>query len=96
MNTHELREAEQNELKAIGEKWNSENWEANFKERQAVHEKYRILRAEITILKDWDFPTEEWATLSEKAKKVIVDMAQEAYRYEGLREDLAAWLNDAP
>jgi hypothetical protein len=96
MNTHELREAEQNELKAIGVKMNSGDWEAAFEERQAVKEKYRILRAEITILNDWYFPAEEWATLSQEAKKAIVNMAQEAYRYEELREDLQGWLAEAP
>ena len=96
MNTHELEEAERSELQAIREKMTLGDWEAGFKEQRAVLEKYRILRQEANLIRDWGFPAEEWASLSKEAKIVILDMVAEADRYERLREDLYGWLEQAP
>lgn len=96
MNTHELREAERNEVKALRETINNDNFMDVMDEIDAVREKYRIAQREITIIKDWGFPAEEWATLSNEAKTTIINMAEEAERYERLREDLQGWLEEAP
>ncbi len=95
MNTHrELRDAERKEIQAayalegeIGDAFN---------EIIRIEEKYKILYAEATVINDWDFPAEEWATLSQEAKIVIVDMMHHATRYNSLREELDGWLEDAP
>ena len=93
MNTHELRAAERKEIQDLYAKGPSTD---DFTEIIRIEEKYRVLRAEITIIKDWDFPAEEWATLSQEAKIIIVNMVEEANRYERLREDLQGWLEEAP
>lgn len=96
MNTYELLEAERKELSALQITMTSENMMEVFEKTEAVRQKYRILRRESLIVKDWGFPAEEWATLSKEAKIVILDMAKEADRYEQLREDLQGWLAQAP
>ncbi len=97
MNTHELREAERKEVKALWEQMEtSEDDLAILDKMDAVSQKYRILRMENTIIRDWGFPAEEWATLSKEVKSIILDMAEEANRYEQLREDLQGWLEEAP
>ena len=96
MNNHELREAERKEVIALQATMNGENYMDIMDKIDEVHQKYRILRRENTIIMDWSFPAGEWATLSSKAKATILDMVAEAERYERLREDLQSWLEDAP
>ncbi len=96
MNTHELREAEKKEVKALQETINNANFMDVMDEMDAVRQKYRILRMENSIIRDWGFPAEEWATLSKEVKTIILDMVAEADRYEQLREDLQGWLEEAP
>ena len=96
MNTHELREAERKEVKALQETMNNSNFMDVMDKMDAVSQKYRILRRENTIIRDWGFPAEEWATLSKEVKTIILDMVAEADRYERLREDLQGWLEEAP
>lgn len=96
MNTQELREAERNEVKALQETIKNDNFMDVVDEMDAVREKYRILRREKTIIQEYGFPAEEWTTLSQKTKTLILDMVAEAERYEQLREDLQAWLEEAP
>lgn len=81
---------------ALQETMTSENHMEVIEAIQEVHQKYRILRRENLIITDWGFPAEEWATLSKEAKTTILDMAEEAARYERLREDLRGWLEEAP
>lgn len=96
MNTQELREAERNEVKALQETIKNDNFMDVVDKMDAVREKYRILRRENQLVTDYGFPVEEWATLSQKAKTLILDMVDEAERYEQLREDLQEWLDQAP
>lgn len=96
MNTEELRQAERNEVKALRETINNDNFMDVMDEIDAVREKYRVIRRENTIIKDWGFPVEEWATLSNEAKTTIIDMVEEAERHEALRENLQTWLGEAP
>lgn len=96
MNTDELREAERKETMALQETMTNENYMDVMDKMDDVRQKYRILRRENTIIQDWGFPAEDWATLSKEAKTVVLDMAAEAERYERLREDLQGWLEEAP
>lgn len=96
MNTHELNEAERKERQALQETMTEENYMEVMDEMQDIRQKYRILRQENHIITDWGFPAEEWASLSKEAKKLILDMVDEADRYEQLREDLQGWLEEAP
>ena len=96
MNTEELRQAERNEVKALRETINNDNFMDVMDEIDAVREKYRVIRRENTIIKDWGFPAEEWATLSNGAKTIVIDMVEEAELHEALRENLQTWLGEAP
>lgn len=96
MNTQELRQAEREETRALQETMTNDNFMDVMDKMDAVREKYRILRQEDRLIKDWGFPAEEWATLTKEAKIVILNMAEEAARYERLRDDLQGWLEEAP
>lgn len=96
MNTQELQVAERNEVKALQETIKNDNFMDVVDKMDAVREKYRILRRENQIVTEYYFPAEEWATLSQKAKTIILDMVDEAERYEQLREDLQDWIEQAP
>jgi hypothetical protein len=95
-NIYELRQAEKEELKALQTTMTTENMMEVFEKTEEVRQKYRILRKEHLIITSWGFPTEEWATLSKEAKILILDMADEADRYQQLREELQAWIEEAP
>jgi hypothetical protein len=96
MNTQlrELRDAERKEIQEVYAL--KEDAGDAFHEIIRIEEKYRILRAEFTVVNDWEFPAEEWATLSQEAKIIIVEMMRDATRYNSLREDLEGWLEEAP
>ena len=80
MNTQELREAERKEIRTLQETIKNDNFMDVYDEMDAVREKYRIIRREKTIIQDYGFPVEEWTTLSQKAKTLILDMVAEAER----------------
>lgn len=96
MNNQELKEAERKELKEIREKMTEENCMDIFEESAQVRQKYRILRTENRIITEYGFACEEWASLSQSTKTIILDMVVEADRYEQLRGDLQGWLEEAP
>ena len=99
MNTHELRQMRKNKVSALWQKIAESDGKdemAIFDQIQEVEAHYQILIKESGILNDWGIPAEEWATLSQTMKKIIVDMSEEANRYEQLRDDLHGWLEQAP
>jgi len=96
MNTQELRENRSKELKALWQKFDETDEEAIFQKIQEVEERYRILIHQQAVVEDWGFCSEEWDTLSQGAKAIILDMAAEANRYQQLREELQGWLEQAP
>ena len=73
MNTHELRDMKEKEVKALWKQMaTSEDDLAIFDQIQKVQDRYRILIMENDIVQNWGFPPEEWATLSQETMTVFV------------------------